>query len=93
MKFLLDHFGPYLAGMASLRFLSATLEFTAAFLILYFNSIQKAIVINASLAVVGPCIFITTMALGLVGVAGQITFEKLALIGIGVFLIVLGILK
>ncbi|WP_257348036.1 YqhV family protein [Pseudalkalibacillus decolorationis] len=93
MKFIIDHFGPYLAGMASLRILSATLEFTAAFLMLYFNSIQKAIVINASLAVVGPCIFLTTMALGLVGVAGEITFEKLALIGLGVFFIVLAFLK
>ncbi|WP_408006721.1 YqhV family protein [Pseudalkalibacillus sp. A8] len=93
MKHLFDHFDPTVLNMAGLRLLSATFELTAVFLMIHFNSIQKAVLINASLAFVGPVIFIFTMALGLMGIAGDLSFSKLALIGIGVFLILVGVLK
>ncbi|MGP4080938.1 YqhV family protein [Pseudalkalibacillus sp. R45] len=93
MKELLNHLDPTVLNMAGLRLLSATFELTAVFLMLYFNSIQKAVVVNASLAFVGPVIFIFTMALGLMGIAGDLSFSKLALIGIGVGLILIGVLK
>ncbi len=93
MKYLIDHFDPTVINMAGLRLLSATFELTAVFLMIHFNSIQKAVLINASLAFVGPVIFIFTMALGLMGLAGDLSFSKLALIGIGVLLILIGILK
>ncbi|MGM7701934.1 YqhV family protein [Pseudalkalibacillus sp. Hm43] len=93
MKHLLDLFDSTVLNMAGLRLLSASFELTAVVLMLYFNSIQKAIIINGSLALVGPIIFIFTMSLGLVGIAGDISFSKLALIGLGVCLVVIGVLK
>ncbi|WP_261129404.1 YqhV family protein [Bacillus sp. Marseille-Q3570] len=93
MKELLNHLNSTVLNMAGLRLLSATFELTAVFLMLHFNSIQKAVVINASLAFVGPVIFIFTMALGLMGIAADLSFSKLALIGIGVGLILVGVLK
>ena len=80
-----------LIGMVLLRLLSGTFEITAAFLMLKFNSIEKALAINAVLAIVGPIILILTMTLGLIGIAGSLPFSKLFVIGIGVFLILAGI--
>jgi hypothetical protein len=80
-------------SMAILRFLSASIELTAAILMLVFNDITKAIFINSMLAIVGPCILIFTMTIGLVGLAGEISYGKLLLIGLGVLFIVLGITK
>jgi hypothetical protein len=93
MKQLFDLFDSTVLNMAGLRLLSASFELTAVVLMLYFNSIQKAIVINGSLALVGPIIFIFTMSLGLIGIAGDLSFGKLALIGAGVGLILIGVLK
>lgn len=80
-------------GMAILRFLSASVELTAAILMLVFNDITKAILINSFLAIIGPCILVFTMTIGLVGIAGEISYGKLLLIGLGVLFIVIGILK
>ncbi|MGJ9383664.1 hypothetical protein CR203_19280 [Salipaludibacillus neizhouensis] len=80
-----------LIGMVLLRLLSGTFEITAALLMLKFNSIEKALAINAVLAIVGPLTLILTMSLGLIGVAGGLPFSKLFVIGIGVFLILAGL--
>lgn len=78
-------------SMAGLRFLSAFIELTAAVLMLLSNDVRKAIAINASLAVVGPIIMITTMAIGLVHLSGELSFSKLLFIAMGVGLILFGI--
>ncbi len=93
MKHLLELFDSTVLNMAGLRLLSAAFELTAVVLMLHFNSIQKAIIINGSLALVGPIIFIFTMSLGLMGIAGDVSFSKLAMIGLGVCLVVIGVLK
>lgn len=79
--------------MAGLRFVSATIEFTAALLMLHFNDVKKAVAINAALAVVGPIIFILTMAIGLFSMAEDLSFRKLLFIGSGVTLIFYGIYR
>ena len=84
---------PGLFGMAVLRLLSALIECSAALLMLYLNDVKKALVINSLLAVVGPMIFITTTSIGLIAVAGSVSYGKLFLICIGVALILIGILK
>lgn len=80
-------------SMAGLRILSASIELTAAILMLVFNDVRKAMAINAMLAVVGPIILISTMAIGLISMADELSFSKLFIIGLGVALILYGIYK
>ncbi|MFZ5644444.1 MAG: YqhV family protein [Bacillota bacterium] len=71
-------------GMAALRFLSSTIEFTAAFLMLRYNNVETAFKINAVLAMVGPTVMITVTSLGLVGLAGKISLQGMVFIVLGV---------
>jgi len=80
-------------SMAGLRILSASIELTAAILMLVFNDVKKAIAINAMLAVVGPVILITTMTIGLLSIADDLSPSKLLFVGLGVGLILFGIYK
>ncbi|MFZ5597934.1 MAG: YqhV family protein [Bacillota bacterium] len=80
-------------GMAALRFLSSTIEFTAAVLMLKFNNVEAAFKINALLAVVGPSVMITVTSLGLVGLAGKVSPQGLAFIVLGVAFIFIGTSK
>ncbi|WP_078545811.1 YqhV family protein [Litchfieldia alkalitelluris] len=80
-------------SMAGLRILSASIELTAAILMLVFNDVKKAIAINALLAVVGPVILITTMAIGLLSIADDLSFSKLFFVALGVGFILFGIYK
>lgn len=80
-------------AMAGLRILSASIELTAAILMLVFNDPKKALAINAMLAVVGPVILVTTMTIGLLSLADDLSFSKLFFIGLGVALILFGIYK
>ncbi|MBO8128844.1 MAG: YqhV family protein [Peptococcaceae bacterium] len=78
-------------SMASLRFLSASIEFTAAMLMLYFGRVETAFKINALLALTGPTILITVTTLGLVGLAGKTSPLGMLCILVGVGLIFLGL--
>jgi len=78
-------------GMAALRFMSATIEFSAAMLMLYFGRVETAFKINAGLVLVGPTIMVTVTALGLAGLAGKVAPVGLILILAGVGLIFLGL--
>lgn len=80
-------------GMAMLRFLSCLIEFTAAVLFLKFDSIEKALKINALLAIIGPTIMTVVMALGLAGISGRVSLNKFAIILTGVILIFYGVGK
>jgi hypothetical protein len=80
-------------SMAMLRVLSGSIELFAALLIYRYNSVEKALVINSSLALVGPLIFMTITALGLVGITDKLSFGKLAWVGLGVTCLLIGILK
>ncbi|MFT4415625.1 YqhV family protein [Fredinandcohnia humi] len=93
MKRLLSIFDPTVLSMAGLRVLSASVELTAAILMLVFNDVRKALAINALLAIVGPIIMITTMAIGLISLADQLSYSKLLFIGLGVAFILYGIYR
>lgn len=79
------------AGMAGVRILSATIEFTAAMLMLKFGKVETAFKINAVLALVGPTVMLTVTSLGLIGLAGKLSFSGMAIIILGVALIFIGI--
>lgn len=78
-------------GMSILRMISGSIELIVAFLILKSNSIDKALILNSSLALVGPIILILTTTIGLVGLAEKISFMKVVWIFSGVALILYGV--
>lgn len=80
-------------SMAALRFLSSTIEFTAAILMLRYNSVETAFRINALLAMVGPTVMITVTSLGLIGLAGKVPMQGMLFIVAGVVLIFIGMSK
>ena len=80
-------------GMAMLRILSSIIEFTAAMLFLKFDSIEKALKINAVLALIGPTIMTVVMILGLVGISGKVSGGRFLIIVAGVLLIFYGVSK
>jgi hypothetical protein len=93
MKKILGHFEPALLSMAGLRLLSGAIEITAAIIMLLSNDVKKAMAINASLAIVGPIIFILTMTIGLIHMADDLSLQKLIFIGSGVGLILFGLYR
>ncbi|WP_126427559.1 YqhV family protein [Brevibacillus marinus] len=80
-------------GMASLRLLSGTIEILAALLILKLNQVEKALLVNAGLALIGPLIMLSTTTIGLIGIADRISFQKILWILVGVACILIGIRK
>lgn len=81
-------------GMALLRCLSGLIEFTAAMLMLKFDSVEKAVKINAVLAVIGPTVLIVVTSIGLVGLSQKgFSVPRFLLIVAGVTLIFIGIGK
>ncbi|MDQ0224943.1 YqhV family protein [Metabacillus niabensis] len=93
MRRLFSHIDSTVLTMAGLRFLSASIELTAAILMLVVNDVKKAVTINSLLAIVGPVIFIVTMTIGIFQIADQLSYAKLLFIGLGVFFILFGIYK
>ncbi|WP_379161916.1 YqhV family protein [Paenibacillus sp. sgz5001063] len=83
----------YVSWMAALRLLSGSVEITAALIMLKLNQVDKALVVNSGLALVGPTILILTTAVGLTGMAQELSWGKLGWIGCGVAFLLIGILK
>ncbi|CAM3587726.1 YqhV family protein [Marinicrinis lubricantis] len=83
----------FVMAMVCLRVLSGTIEIIAAFIMFRLNQVDKALLVNSALALVGPIILITTTAIGLVGMADKLSFSKLAWIFLGVSCLFIGILK
>ncbi|MFX3633608.1 MAG: YqhV family protein [Candidatus Pristimantibacillus sp.] len=80
-------------SMASLRLMSGSIEIIAAIIMLRLNQVDKALVVNSSLALVGPLILIATTTIGLVGLSDKLSFGKLAWIAAGITCLLIGILK
>ena len=80
-------------SMAMLRFISGTIELTAALLMLRHNTVERALLINSGLALVGPLILITTTAIGLAGLADKLSPVRFLWILVGVTCLFVGILK
>lgn len=83
----------YVSWMAALRFLSGSVEIATALIMLRLNQVDKALAVNSGLALVGPTILILTTAVGLTGMAEQLSWGKLGWIGCGVAFLLFGILK
>jgi len=73
--------------MAALRFLSALIEFAAAWYILRLFRVEDALRVNAALGLMGPGILILVTLVGLVGVAERLSVERITLIILAVILI------
>ncbi|CEH29527.1 Uncharacterized protein BN1090_A2_01965 [Aneurinibacillus migulanus] len=80
-------------GMATLRLLSGSLEVLAALMIIKVNEVEKALLINSSLALVGPPVLLLTTMIGLMGMADRISLTKILWILIGVTCILIGVRK
>lgn len=80
-------------SMASLRLMSGTIEICAALLMLKLNQIDKALIINSSLAFVGPVVLLATTTIGLVGMADKLSPAKFTWVAIGIICLMIGILK
>lgn len=86
-------FGPdqTVKQMALLRYLSATIEITAATFMLRFGRLETAISINAALGMVGPILFALVSALGIAGLAaGHVNPVKIGIIFTGILIVVYG---
>ncbi|ADL08948.1 YqhV family protein [Thermosediminibacter oceani] len=79
-----------LFAMAVMRFISATIEFTAAMIFLRLKSVEAALRINALLGLVGPLIFTAVSLIGIFGMAGKVSTTKLLIIFTGVLLVLIG---
>ncbi len=80
-------------SMAALRMFSGSLEIMAALLMIRFNQIEKALLVNSGLALAGPLVLLTTTTIGLVGIAEKLSFSKMLWVLAGVSCIFIGILK
>jgi len=83
----------FVLAMASLRMLSGSIEIIAAMIMLKLAQVDKALLVNSGLALVGPFVLITTTSIGLVGMAEKLSFSKMIWILAGVSCIFIGILK
>lgn len=80
-------------SMAMLRILSGMIEVTAAIVMLRLNDVQKALVVNSMLALVGPFVLISTTTIGLIGLSDKLSPVKLIWILAGVGCLLIGILR
>lgn len=80
-------------SMAFLRLISGALEITAALLMLRLATVERALLVNSTLALVGPLVLISTTAIGLSGLADKLSAGKFMWILCGVTCLFVGILK
>ncbi|MGG1674937.1 YqhV family protein [Neobacillus sp. NRS-1170] len=78
-------------GMALLRIISGCIEVSAAILMIKFNSVEKALIVNSSLALVGPLILILTTTIGTLSIVEKISYIKMLWIFLGVSFILIGV--
>lgn len=93
MKDWIQSMDKMVLSMGLLRVFGGSAELIAAFTILYLNDIKKAVAVNSILATIGPIILISTMTIGVVGVANQLEPMRFVLVLCGVFLILLAVFK
>lgn len=89
----MDYFNKFVLVMALLRFISGSIELTAGILMLKLNNVEKALLLNVSLAVIGPLVLIISTSIGLIGLSDKLSFSKILLIFTGLSLIIIGIRK
>jgi hypothetical protein len=78
-------------GMAFLRLISGSIEIFAAILMIKFNTVEKALMVNSSLSLIGPIILVLTTSIGLLGIVEKISIMKFVWIALGVSFIFVGV--
>jgi hypothetical protein len=58
---------------------------------LYYGTIERAVTVNAFLAMVGPTVLILVTTIGLIGLADKLDFSKMLVVMCGVALILYGV--
>ncbi|KQX46480.1 Protein of unknown function [Paenibacillus sp. yr247] len=79
--------------MASLRMMSGSIEIIAAIVMLRLATVEKALLVNSGLALVGPLVLLATTTIGLVGIAEKLSYGKMLWVIAGVSCLFIGILK
>ncbi|MDU0199835.1 MULTISPECIES: YqhV family protein [Paenibacillus] len=79
--------------MASLRLMSGSIEIIAAIVMLRLATVEKALLVNSTLALVGPLVLLATTTIGLVGIAEKLSYGKMLWVIAGVSCLFIGILK
>lgn len=79
--------------MASLRMMSGSMEIIAAIVMLRLATVEKALLVNSTLALVGPLVLLATTTIGLVGIAEKLSYGKMLWVIAGVSCLFIGILK
>ena len=77
-------------AMAGIRGLSSLIELTGAIRMLYFKTADRALQVNAALALVGPLVLVSVTMLGIAGLAGEIHWSRIVWIVLGVGFILFG---
>ncbi|MBA2942148.1 YqhV family protein [Paenibacillus sp. CGMCC 1.16610] len=80
-------------AMASLRLMSGSIEIIAAIVMLRLATVEKALLVNSTLALVGPLVLLATTTIGLVGIAEKLSYGKMLWVIAGVSCLFIGILK
>lgn len=80
-------------GMCTLRMMSGTIEILAALWMLRVNVVEKALLINSGLAVVGPVVLLSTTTIGLIGMADHMSVGKWIWMLLGISCLCIGVLK
>lgn len=83
----------FVLSMALLRFVSGGIEIIAGMVMIKLNEVNKALIVNSSLAIIGPLILIFTTTIGLIGITDKVSISKLAWITAGIIFILIGIRK
>lgn len=73
--------------MVLLRIFSGSIDILAAMFMFKLNNLEKAFIVNSSLAFVGPIIFIVTTGIGLAGLSDKVSLAKIVCLFSGVLLI------
>lgn len=80
--------------MALMRCLSGMIEFTAAVLMFKSDSVEKAMKINAALALIGPTVMVIVTSIGIVSLSNKgFSISRFLLILTGVTMIFIGVGK
>jgi len=89
----MDALNKFVLSMALLRFFSGSLELIAGMLMIRLNDVHKALLVNTSLAFVGPLILLFTTTIGVLGISDKLSYTKLIWVFTGVLFIIIGIRK
>jgi hypothetical protein len=88
---MFTHLEKAIFEIAMLRIFSGSIEIIAAVLIIKVNQIDKALIINSSLAIIGPLVLIITTSIGVLSITDNISYGKIVWIFIGIACIFYGV--